>query len=102
MDYTEIVKFALENKPFIHATLEDTKPETAVESRKCIETVIEKYYNKWNIFGKIVHWWKTPHLLSYSRLYLSNNSIKEERYYEKKIYCSGYDNDNGYGAFSMW
>ncbi|WP_035775056.1 sugar phosphate isomerase/epimerase family protein [Butyrivibrio sp. VCB2001] len=46
MDYTEIVKFALENKPFIHATLEDTKPETAVESRKCIETVIEKYYNK--------------------------------------------------------
>jgi sugar phosphate isomerase/epimerase len=39
MDYTNIVKFALEKKPFIHATLEDTKPDTAVQSRKCIETV---------------------------------------------------------------
>ena len=39
MDYTNIIKFALEKKPFIHATLEDTKPETAVESRKCIEKV---------------------------------------------------------------
>lgn len=40
MDYTNIIRFALEKKPFIHATLEDTKPETAVESRKCIEKVI--------------------------------------------------------------
>ncbi len=41
MDYTNIVKFALEKKPFIHATLENTKPETAVQSRKVIEDVIE-------------------------------------------------------------
>lgn len=46
MDYTNIVKFALEKKPFIHATLEDTKPETAEESRKCIKTAIENYYKK--------------------------------------------------------
>lgn len=39
MDYTNIIKFALEKKPFIHATLEDTKPETAVLSRQCIEKV---------------------------------------------------------------
>ncbi len=38
MDYTNIVKYALEKKPFIHATLEDTTPDTAVESRKCIES----------------------------------------------------------------
>ncbi len=37
MDYTSIVKFANEKKPFIHATLENTKPETAVQSRECIE-----------------------------------------------------------------
>ncbi len=40
MDYTNIIKFAMEKKPFIHATLEDTKPETAVKSRECIEKVI--------------------------------------------------------------
>ncbi len=40
MDYTNIIKFALEKKPFVHATLEDTKPETAVQSRQCIEKVI--------------------------------------------------------------
>jgi sugar phosphate isomerase/epimerase len=40
MDYTNIIKFALEKKPFIHATLEDTKPETAVESLNCIKDVI--------------------------------------------------------------
>jgi sugar phosphate isomerase/epimerase len=38
MYYTNIVKYALEKKPFIHATLEDTTPDTAVESRKCIES----------------------------------------------------------------
>ena len=27
MDYTEILKFMKARKPFIHATLEDTKPE---------------------------------------------------------------------------
>lgn len=40
MDYTNIIRFAMEKKPFIHATLEDTKPETAVQSRKCIEGYI--------------------------------------------------------------
>lgn len=38
MDYTNIIKFALEKKPFIQATLEDTKPETAVQSREVIES----------------------------------------------------------------
>ncbi len=42
MDYTTIVKFALEKKPFIHATLENTKPETAIQSRKVIEEVISR------------------------------------------------------------
>ncbi|MBP3782941.1 MAG: sugar phosphate isomerase/epimerase [Butyrivibrio sp.] len=40
MKYDSIIKFALEKKPFIHATLEDTKPETAQESLKCIKDVI--------------------------------------------------------------
>lgn len=37
MDYTNILKFAMEKKPYIHATLENTTPDTAVQSRKCIE-----------------------------------------------------------------
>jgi sugar phosphate isomerase/epimerase len=37
MDYRSIVKFAQEKKPFIHATLEDTKPDNAVAARECIE-----------------------------------------------------------------
>lgn len=41
MDYTNIIKFALEKKPFIHATLENTKPDTAIQSRQCIEKVIK-------------------------------------------------------------
>ena len=40
MKYDSIIKFALEKKPFVHATLEDTKPETAKESLKCIKDVI--------------------------------------------------------------
>ena len=40
MNYTNIIRFALEKKPYIHATLEDTKPETAAASKKCIEDVI--------------------------------------------------------------
>ncbi len=40
MDYKNIIKFAIDKKPLIHATLEDTKPETAAESKKCIEDVI--------------------------------------------------------------
>lgn len=34
MDYTQIVKFIKEQKPYVHVTLEDTKPENAVEARK--------------------------------------------------------------------
>lgn len=41
MDYTSVIKFALEKKPFIHATLENTKPETAVLSLNCIRDVIK-------------------------------------------------------------
>ncbi len=40
MKYESIIKFALDKKPFIHATLEDTKPETAAQSLKCIKDVI--------------------------------------------------------------
>ena len=29
MDYSAVLKFAKEKKPFIHATLENTKPENA-------------------------------------------------------------------------
>ena len=43
MDYTNIVRFAMEKKPFIHATLENTKPETAVGSRQVIEDVMRKF-----------------------------------------------------------
>lgn len=42
MDYTDIVRFALERKPYVHATLEDTKPEGAEDSRRCIESYINK------------------------------------------------------------
>ncbi len=41
MDYTNIIEFALDKKPFVHATLEDTRPETAEQSRECIENVIK-------------------------------------------------------------
>ena len=34
MDYTQIVKFIKEQKPYIHVTLENTVPENAVEARK--------------------------------------------------------------------
>lgn len=34
MDYTEIVNFIKKEKPYAHVTLEDTKPENAVEARK--------------------------------------------------------------------
>lgn len=40
MKYDSIIKFALDKKPFVHATLEDTKPETAAQSLKCIKDVI--------------------------------------------------------------
>lgn len=40
MDYTSILKFAKEKKPFIHATLEDTVPANA---QQCREFIQEKY-----------------------------------------------------------
>ncbi|RKM62345.1 sugar phosphate isomerase/epimerase [Butyrivibrio sp. CB08] len=45
MKYESIIKFALEKKPFIHATLEDTKPETAAKSLQCIRDVITSLSN---------------------------------------------------------
>ena len=36
MDYTEILKFVKERKPFIHATLEDTKPDNNQQARNFI------------------------------------------------------------------
>ncbi len=41
MDYTNILRFAMEKKPFIHATLENTTPDTAVYSREVIEKGIQ-------------------------------------------------------------
>ncbi len=37
MDYDAILKYAKERKPYIHATLEDTKPENARQAREFIE-----------------------------------------------------------------
>lgn len=42
LDYSEIVRFAEKEKPFIQATLEETTPETAVASRKCIEEYVRR------------------------------------------------------------
>ena len=40
MDYSKIVQFAEEKKPYIHATLENTTPDMAVHSREVIENLI--------------------------------------------------------------
>ncbi|MCM1188436.1 MAG: sugar phosphate isomerase/epimerase [bacterium] len=40
MDYTDILKFMKERKPFIHATLEDTKPEN---NRQVRDFILKKY-----------------------------------------------------------
>lgn len=40
MDYTEILKFMKERKPYIHATLEDTKPEN---NRQVKEFILQEY-----------------------------------------------------------
>lgn len=37
MDYTQIIKFIKERKPYVHVTLENTVPENAVEARKYIQ-----------------------------------------------------------------
>jgi sugar phosphate isomerase/epimerase len=43
INYDRIVKFACEKKPFIHATLEDTKPDNAVAAREFIQGIEAKY-----------------------------------------------------------
>ncbi len=40
MDYTDILRFMKERKPYIHATLEDTKPENNQQVR---EFILRKY-----------------------------------------------------------
>lgn len=42
MDYTKVIKFAKEKKPYVHVTLENTKPENAESARKYIEDIYEK------------------------------------------------------------
>ncbi len=43
MDYERIVEFAVSKKPYIQATLENTKPENAVSCREYIEGLEKKY-----------------------------------------------------------
>lgn len=43
MDYERIVEFAASKKPYIQATLENTKPENAVSCREYIEGLEKKY-----------------------------------------------------------
>lgn len=42
MDYTSILKFMKERKPFIHATLEDTTPENNVQVKEFIQKLYEE------------------------------------------------------------
>ena len=42
MDYTQIIHFAETRKPYIQATLENTTPENAVQTRQLIQNMIEK------------------------------------------------------------
>lgn len=37
MDYTKIIEFIKKRKPYVHATLEDTMPENAVQARQYIQ-----------------------------------------------------------------
>lgn len=39
MDYTQIIKFMKEQKPYVHVTLENTVPENAVKSREYIQGI---------------------------------------------------------------
>lgn len=39
MDYTQIIRFIKERKPYIHVTLEDTVPENAVQAREYIQGI---------------------------------------------------------------
>ena len=42
MNYETILKFVKEKKPYIHATLEDTKPDNAVSAKEHVESVLER------------------------------------------------------------
>lgn len=42
MNYDAILKFAKKHKPYVHATLEDTKPENAVQAKEFIEKRYEE------------------------------------------------------------
>ncbi len=42
MDYTDIVKFAKEKKPFIHVSLENTKPDNAVAARLHLQKLYDE------------------------------------------------------------
>ncbi|MDD6305384.1 MAG: hypothetical protein PUA75_00305 [Clostridiales bacterium] len=37
MDYSQIIRFMKERKPYVHATLENTVPENAVAAREYIQ-----------------------------------------------------------------
>lgn len=39
MDYTQIIKFIKEQKPYVHVTLENTVPENAVKARQYIQGI---------------------------------------------------------------
>jgi sugar phosphate isomerase/epimerase len=41
MDYAPILKFAKEKKPFIHATLENTKPDNARQALEYLRQIEE-------------------------------------------------------------
>ncbi len=43
MDYGPIIHFIHERKPFIHCTLEDTKPDNAQAAREHIESLMKKH-----------------------------------------------------------
>lgn len=42
MDYTKIMKFIRERKPYVHVTLENTVPENAVAAREYIQNLWEQ------------------------------------------------------------
>lgn len=41
MDYREILAFMKEKKPYIHATLEETVPENALETAEFIRNIYD-------------------------------------------------------------
>ena len=43
INYDSVIKFAVEKKPFIQATLEDTKPDNAVAAREFIQNIEKKF-----------------------------------------------------------